>query len=254
MKVRLINLAILILFIIAVCGCFSEAEEISMGTESSVETEIKNLKNKINTEKNSTENEDSIESILKKMTLEEKVGQMMMIGIYGTEINPDITYLLREYKFGGVIFFDRNMENKLQVKKFSEELQATALNLGKKIPLFIALDEEGGRVVRMAQDLTPPPSQEEIGKSGDYNWAKESAENISKELRNIGVNINFAPVADIGSNDTRSFSTNPTTVANFVSSAAQGYEGEKFFYCLKHHLSEKYQHLRLYPGYKLFYE
>lgn len=234
MKIRLVNLIMLLILVVAMCGCFSEAEEISMGTESSLETEIKNLKNKINPDKISANHDDSVENLLESMSLEEKVGQMMMIGVYGTEINSDITYLLREYKVGGIIFFDRNMENKLQVKNFSKELQDTALNFDKKIPLFIALDEEGGRVARMKHDLLPPPSQEEIGRSGDYNWAKESAENIAEELRAIGVNINFAPVADVGSNDTRSFSADPMTVANFVSSAAQGYEDKKFFYCLKH--------------------
>ena len=210
MKVRLVNLAVIIFFVIAVCGCFSEAEEIP------------------------AKEEDSVEKLLQSMTLEEKVGQMIMVGVYGTEMNADINYLMNEYKVGGIIYYDRNMDNKAQVKKFSQEIQDTALNLGKKIPLFIALDEEGGRVARMKNDLTPPLSQEEIGQSGDFNLAKESAENISKELRNIGVNLNFAPVADVGSRDTRSFSDKADVVAEFVSSAAQGYENEKFFYCLKH--------------------
>ena len=233
MKIRLVNLAILILFVIAVCGCFSETEEISMGTESSVETEIKNIKNKVKPEKNA-ENNDSLENLLNSMSLEEKVGQMMMIGVHGKEVNNDISYLLNEYKVGGIIFYDRNMDSRAQVKKFSAEIQDIALNSDKKIPLFISIDEEGGRVSRMQHDLTPPPSQEEIGQSGDYGWAKETAETTAKKLRDIGINLNFAPVADVGSRDTRSFSDNGDIVAEFVSSAAQGYENEKFFYCLKH--------------------
>lgn len=234
MKVRLVNLVILVFLIIAVCGCFSEAEEISVGTEISLETEIKNLKNKTTPDKNSKNDENFIENILEKMTLEEKIGQMMMFGVYGKEMNDDIKFLLTEYHVGGIIYYDRNMDNQEQVKNFSEELQAVAVNFDKKIPLFIAVDEEGGRVARMKNDLTPPPSQEEIGISGDYNLAKESAENIAKKLQYIGINLNFAPVADVGSSDTRSFSDDANIVAEFVSNASQGYENEKLFYCLKH--------------------
>lgn len=234
MKLRLVNLAILVFLIVTVCGCFSEAEEISAGVKNNVEAEIKNLKKVITPEKNSKNDDTSIESILKEMTLEEKVGQMMMIGIYGKEIEPAISDLMNDYKVGGIIFFDRNMDNQEQVKKFSKELQAVAMNFGKKIPLFIAVDEEGGRVARMKNDLTPPPSQEEIGLSGDYGWAEKSAANIAKKLHYIGININFAPVADVGSRDTRSFSDDANIVSEFVSSAAQGYESENLFYCLKH--------------------
>ena len=213
---RLINFVSIILTVFLICGCFYESNA-EVKPEESLAAEV-----------------DPVEKILQSMTLEEKVGQMIMVGVYGTEMNPDINYLMNEYKVGGIIFYDRNMENQAQVKKFSQEIQDTALNLGKKIPLFIALDEEGGRVARMKHDLTPPPSQEEIGQSGDYNLAKESAKNISKKLRAIGVNVNFAPVADVGSNNTRYFSNNADIVAEFVENAAEGYEAENFFYCLKH--------------------
>ena len=165
------------------------------------------------------------------MSLEEKVGQMMMIGIYGQSVDENIKFMLSQYHFGGVILFDRNMDSKIQVKNFSDELQSVA---DKKVPLFIALDEEGGRVARMKHALIPPPSQKEIGSTGDFNLAEIYAESISRDLREIGVNINFAPVADVGNDDTRNFSGDANVVYEFVSRAAQGYETEKFFYCLKH--------------------
>ena len=118
MKLRLVNLAILVFLIVTVCGCFSEAEEISVKTDSSIEAEIKKLKSKVTPEKNPKNADTSIESLLKEMTLEEKVGQMMMIGIYGKEMEPAISELMNNYKVGGIIFFDRNMDNQEQVKKF----------------------------------------------------------------------------------------------------------------------------------------
>ena len=214
MKLRLINFVSIILTVFFICGCFYESKA-EVKPEESLAAEL-----------------DPVENILQSMTLEEKIGQMIMIGIYGTDINDDINFMLNEYHFGGIVFFDRNMDSKAQVKNFSEKLQDISLNSGKKIPLFIAVDEEGGRVARMKHDLTPPPSQEEIGMSGDYNWAKSSAVTVANELRNIGINVNFAPVADVGGNDTRSFSNNAGIVAEFIENAAEGYEEENFFYCL----------------------
>ncbi len=170
-----------------------------------------------------------VDEILNQMTLEEKIGQMMICGFHGTTTNDDVNFMLNNYHFGGIILFDRNMENKAQVKALTESLQP-----GKKIPLFIAIDEEGGRVSRMAHDLTPPPSQKEIGQTGDSTLAYTYANNIAQELKSIGINLNFAPVADVGTPDTRSFGDNGDTVADFVANAALGYEKAGLFYCLKH--------------------
>lgn len=175
--------------------------------------------------------DEKVDKIVASMSQTEKVGQMVMIGIQDTKVNDDSLYMLHQFHFGGVILFDRNMESPEQVKQLTSDLQAQA---DEKVPLFIGVDEEGGDVVRMADKLTPPASQKEIGKTGDPNQAKNSAINIAKELKNMGINTNFAPVADVGSNDNRSFSTDPATVTNFVKAAASGYEQENMFYSLKH--------------------
>ncbi len=172
-----------------------------------------------------------IDEALRSMTLEEKIGQMMMVGFYGTELNDDIKYLLSTFHFGGVIFFDRNLLDVAQAKKLSDDIQTFA---GQKYPLLIALDEEGGRVARGRDFLPPAPSQEEVGISGDTSAATYWARYNAGLLRSVGVNINFAPVADVGSRDTRSFGDNAQTVAEFVEAAAQGYESENFLYTLKH--------------------
>ena len=174
---------------------------------------------------------DPIEETLKAMTLEEKVGQMIMIGVYGTSVNDDIFYLLNRIHFGGLILFDRNLESVAQTKKLVDDISFAA---NQKAPLFVAIDEEGGRVARGRHMFEVAPSQEEIGLSGDTANATYWARHNAKILRSIGVNLNFAPVADVGSKDTRSFGDNAQTVANFVDAAAQGYEAENFFYTLKH--------------------
>ena len=174
---------------------------------------------------------DEVEQILNSMTLEEKIGQMMIFGFHGTTTNKDINWMLANYHTGGIILFDRNMENKSQVKNLTANLNAMA---NGKVPLFFAIDEEGGQVARMTQDLTPPPSQKEIGSSGDPVLAYTYANSIAQELKAMGINLNFAPVADVGTPDTRSFANVPNTVAEFVSQAAKGYENAEIFYTLKH--------------------
>ena len=216
MKLKYYTMIILLTIIFMVTGC---NEAITTGNELE---EAENLNSK---------SLDSVELVLKNMTIDEKIGQMMMIGIYGYEIDDNISFMLNQYHCGGIILYDRNMDSKTQVKNFMVDLQAKS---NENIPLFIAIDEEGGRVVRMKSEITPAPSQEEIGNSGDPELAKFWAESTAKELKFLGINVNFAPVADVGTPDTRSFSSDPSIVATFLDSATTGYENENFIYCLKH--------------------
>ena len=174
---------------------------------------------------------DPIEEALKSMTLEEKIGQMVFIGFYGTEINDDVKFLLNNFHFGGIILYDRNLQSVAQTKKLTDDIQAFA---NQKFPLFVSIDEEGGRVARGKDFLTPAPSQEEIGLSGDSSNANYWAKYNASLLKSIGVNINFAPVADVGSRDTRSFGDDPQIVTEFIEASANGYEQENFLYTLKH--------------------
>ena len=165
--------------------------------------------------------DEKVDKIVNSMSQTEKIGQMVMIGIHGTEINDDSLYMLHQFHFGGVILFDRNMQSVEQVKKLTSDIQTKS---DEKIPLFIGVDEEGGEVTRMENALIPPPSQQKIGESNDPEKAKQWAISTAKESKNMGINVNFAPVADVGSNDTRSYSTDTNTVINFVRAAVSGYQ------------------------------
>lgn len=175
--------------------------------------------------------DEKVDQIVASMSQTEKLGQMVMIGIQGTKVDDDSLYMLNQYHMGGVILFDRNMESPEQVKQLTSDLQAQS---NEKVPLFIGIDEEGGDVVRMAEKLTPPPSQKEIGATGDIEQAKTWAVKTAKSLKDMGVNVNFAPVADVGSNDKRSYSTDANTVIDFVRAATKGYQQENIIYSLKH--------------------
>lgn len=175
--------------------------------------------------------DEQVHRILSKMSLQEKIGQMVMIGFYGKDVNKDILYMLGQFHIGGVILFDRNMESVEQVARLTKNLQSHS---SEGVPLFIAIDEEGGDVVRMEKALMPPPSQRELGDAGDASAAQEWAEKTAKSLKEMGINVNFAPVADVGSPDMRSYSTDSEVVTDFVRSATQGYVTERMLFCLKH--------------------
>ncbi len=211
MKLKFFSLLAVMLAAAIICGCGST-------TAQKVDAETPPPK-------------DPVEEILQSMTLAEKVGQMMITGVHGNAVNDDSRFMFTNYHIGGLIFFDRNLETRAQAKSFAENLDAVA---AEKVPLFFAIDEEGGRVARMRHEITPPPSQEEIGSSGDSSQAYRTATSIAQDLKSIGVNLNFAPVADVGTRDTRSFSDNAEVVAEFADAAAKGYEDAGIFYCLKH--------------------
>lgn len=174
--------------------------------------------------------DEKVEAIMASMSKTEKLGQMVMIGIQGTDVTEDSLFMLHQYHIGGIILFDRNMRSKAQVANLNKKLQDQC---NEKVPLFIAIDEEGGIVSRMKDDLIPPPSQRSIADSGDSNEAYKSAYNIANELKKMGFNVNFAPVADVG-NGERNFSNDANTVAQFVRSAVDGYSHASMVCALKH--------------------
>ena len=174
--------------------------------------------------------DEKVEAIMASMSKTEKLGQMVMIGIQGTDVTEDSLFMLHQYHIGGIILFDRNMRSKAQVANLNKKLQDQC---NEKVPLFIAIDEEGGTVSRMKDDLIPPPSQRSIADSGDSNEAYKSAYNIANELKKMGFNVNFAPVADVG-NGERNFSNDANTVAQFVRSAVDGYSHAGIVCALKH--------------------
>ena len=175
--------------------------------------------------------QDEAEKILRSMSVAEKLGQMVMIGVTGTDADENSRFMLHQYHIGGIILFDRNLENAEQVKNFTANLQKYA---DGKIPLLIGIDEEGGRVVRMPHIVAPPPSAREIGDSGDPSLAEKSAEEVAVELKNLGFTVDFAPVADLGKDNDRSFADDPQKAAEFSTAATRGYLKGGVTPCLKH--------------------
>lgn len=180
---------------------------------------------------NSKETEMEIDKIINSMTTEEKIGQMIMMGINGENMDDNAKFILTEYHVGGVILLDRNMKNPEQVKNLTNSLKEAA---DAKTTLLIATDEEGQGNARLKEYIAPPTAAKALGDSGDTQKAFDEMKAASEKLKELGFNVNFAPVADLNLTNNRFYSADPNVTANFVQAAAQGvYEGG-LIPCVKH--------------------
>lgn len=176
--------------------------------------------------------EEKVDKLVANMSDADKVGQLMMIGIHGKTLNDDAKFMLNEYRVGGIILFDRNMESKDQVKTLITDINKAGKSAGLT-PLFIGIDQEGGAVARMEDQLIKVPPAEELGKE-PIEQAVSLAKQSGTELKDLGFNINFAPVADLGLTYGRSFSTNPDDIVRYASAVGKAYDEAGLWYSYKH--------------------
>ena len=176
--------------------------------------------------------EQKVDKLVAKMSDADKVGQLLMIGIHGTTLNDDAKFMLNEYRVGGIILFDRNMESKDQVKTLITDINKAGKSAGLT-PLFLGIDQEGGAVARMDDKLIKVPPAEEVGKM-PVEQAVSLAKQSGAELKDLGFNINFAPVADLGLTYGRSYSTNPDEVVRYVGAVGKAYDEAGLWYSYKH--------------------
>jgi beta-N-acetylhexosaminidase len=153
------------------------------------------------------------------LDLRQAVGQLLLVGFQGAESSPPeaITEALSDGEIGGVILFRRNVADVDQVATLNQALHGAAA--GAVAPPFIAVDQEGGRVVRLREPLTPLPTMRAAGQKHDPNLIVRLSEVIATELSALGFNLNFAPVLDVDTNPDnpvigdRAFDTTPERVA-----------------------------------------
>ncbi len=176
--------------------------------------------------------EEKVDKLVANMSDADKVGQLLMIGIHGKTLNDDAKFMLNEYRVGGIILFDRNMESKDQVKTLIADINKAGKSAGLT-PLFLGIDQEGGAVARMEDQLIKVPPAEELGKA-PIEQAASLAKQSGAELKDLGFNINFAPVADLGLTYGRSYSTNPDEVVRYAGAVGKAYDEAGLWYSYKH--------------------
>ncbi|UCH20952.1 MAG: beta-N-acetylhexosaminidase [Deltaproteobacteria bacterium] len=126
------------------------------------------------------------------LTNRQLAGQRLMVGFDGTELNPDLRFFIDTLKIGGIILFARNLIHPQQIKKLCRSVQAYAVSCGSP-PLFIAVDQEGGVVARLKEPFTQFPGNPHMR---DRQDAVRFADITAKELSDVGINMNMAPVMD----------------------------------------------------------
>lgn len=172
---------------------------------------------------------------IKKMTLKEKVGQMIGLAFSGTEYSKELSMQIEDIGAGLIIYFKDNCASPKQIFELNKIINEKA-----KIAPFIALDQEGGMVARVTEGVTQSPGAMVIGATNNPKYAYDLAYNMGYELRKLGFNFNFAPVGDINNNaknpviNVRSYSENPEVVAQYVVQATNGYTKAGLMTSIKH--------------------
>lgn len=131
--------------------------------------------------------------------IREKIGQMMMIGFQGASISGELKEIILDYGVGGVILFSRNIESPEQIKELCRSIKKLYIE-NNKIPPFISIDQEGGRVFRLKSPFRQYPSYGELGRTDSEDAVRSNALSMAEELIDIGINMNMAPVLDVHTN------------------------------------------------------
>lgn len=162
-----------------------------------------------------------------KLTTQEKIGQLIVAGFHGTTVGPEIENLIREYKVGNILLFSRNIESASQLFKLNQDLQKIAMETFG-IPMYITIDQEGGMVTRIFNDGTFFPGAMTIAATNNVDYAYQIGDLMGKELIDLGINMDLAPVLDVNNNPknpvigVRSFGDNPDQVALFGNANIKG--------------------------------
>ncbi len=171
------------------------------------------------------------------LTLEEKVGQVMMVGFNGQTVDPSIEALLKGYHVGGVCMFGRNISSAEQIARLNDDVRTL---MAKGVPPFITVDQEGGNVVRIADGNVVLPGNMALGATRDTALAYEAGLAQGEDLRRLGFNMNLAPVLDVNSNPKnpvigiRSFGDDVALVSAMGAQFVKGQQGAGIATIAKH--------------------
>jgi len=177
--------------------------------------------------------------------IERELGSLFLVGFHGTEAvgNTELARLLCELRAGGVLLLGRNIVDAEQLGRLTGELTTQSTGCTGRKP-FIAVDAEGGSVMRLAPRFGWPAtfSAQELGESNDFVLTELEARRIGAMLRAVGINWDLAPVVDVGYNPAnpvivgaaRSFGANPLQVTGHARAFVQGLRAEGVLTALKH--------------------
>ncbi|MDD4753565.1 MAG: beta-N-acetylhexosaminidase [Desulfitobacteriaceae bacterium] len=181
---------------------------------------------------------DPLQDQLATMSLQEKIGQMVLVGLEGYENDAHSKDLIENYQVGGFILFKRNIRDVGQVKELIYSLKES--NAVNKAPLFLSIDEEGGTISRLPEKFASIPASGKIGEMNNPAISYQVGNIIGEELQLLGFNMDFAPVLDINSNPQnpvigeRAFGSQPDLVSRLGIQTMKGLKAKNIISVVKH--------------------
>lgn len=175
-----------------------------------------------------------------ELTLRQKIGQLVLYSMEGSEITPETEEMLRQYCIGNVIHFGNNVTDFAGAKQLNARLRRIIMENCAGIEPLISVDHEGGRVFRFSRDFTWFPSQLAVGAADDVALTEKISFAMGEELRAAGFNLNFAPVVDVNNTSgnavigVRAYGDDPETVSRHALAMARGMQRAGVMACLKH--------------------
>lgn len=163
-------------------------------------------------------------------------GQLIISGIKGTTLLPEESEFIKEEKLGGIILFTHNFQDPAQLAELVNSIQ----KLRDDYPLFISVDQEGGRVLRFKTHFTQFPSMLDLTKMDSPKLIFEVHQVLARELAACGINLSYSPCCDILTNPEnkvigdRAFGSDPDTVEKYISAAIRGLQTSGLLSCAKH--------------------
>lgn len=176
---------------------------------------------------------------IKKMTIREKLGQLIIVGFHGYDYNENLKTLIEDYKVSNFILFKRNIKDLKQLTKLNHDLYSNTLKNTNTIP-FISIDQEGGMVTRIMNEACFCPGSMTLCATNDTNNAYITGKIKGKELSYLGINMNLAPSLDVNNNPlnpvigVRSYADDPKKVTDFGKSYIKGLQEEGILATAKH--------------------
>lgn len=227
---RIITVLLMLCFITTGCGQATDAKEDTTQDEQT------------STEERVPTKDEVVEDMIASMSIEEKIGQLLMCDFRKNADDSGMTMLsdtaaeaIQTYHLGGVILFAENVDTAEQTTKLVADMQALA-----KIGLLIGIDEEGGLVSRLGKSNIPHETIEAAADMVDEARAQEAGTVIGSELVELGINVDFAPIADINTNPdntvigNRAFSPDPQIAGNMVGAFVTGLQSQGVSGAAKH--------------------
>lgn len=202
------------------------------------ENQVENIVEKIETPKEKTL-EEKVDEEIAGMTLEEKIGQLLIISYRQKEYTSELDNILKQVKPSGFILFSENVSTYENTTNYIKQVKSTS-----SIPMFISIDQEGGTVQRIKNlqdaNVLAIPNMYRLGQTKNTELSKNVGGVIASEISEFGINLDFAPVLDIFSNPNntvigqRAFGSNASLVTEMALPFARGMESNGVIACFKH--------------------